>query len=76
MKIPFNISRSDILKAIGSDKGLNELEKRVFFDFTLFYPIPIPKPGDWLYEHPEQGQTFEQYKKRVPFRLEAFEANK
>jgi archaemetzincin len=28
-----------------------------------------PKPGEWLYEHKESGQSFEQYKKQDPVRI-------
>ncbi len=27
--------------------------------------LPTPAPGDWLYDHPEKGQTFVQYKRKV-----------
>ena len=26
-----------------------------------FDPVPTPKPGDWLAEHPESGQTFREF---------------
>jgi archaemetzincin len=32
----------------------------------LDVPLAEPKPGDWLYEHKEQGQTFEVYKSSNP----------
>ena len=28
---------------------------------SLFEKFPKPQPGDWQYEHPEEGQTFSQY---------------
>lgn len=28
---------------------------------TLFSTLPKPKPGEWLYEHKEAGQTFDQF---------------
>ncbi len=35
-----------------------ELETRLR---PLADPLPSPRPGDWLAEHPEPGQTFEEY---------------
>jgi archaemetzincin len=29
-------------------------------------PLPVPKQGEWLSEHKEPGQTFEEYKKGSP----------
>jgi archaemetzincin len=31
-------------------------------------PLPIPRPGDWLAEHPEPGQTFAEYLDARPVR--------
>ena len=28
----------------------------------MFQPMQQPKPGEWLYEHEEEGQTFDAYK--------------
>ena len=33
-----------------------------------FEPIPEPALGDWLAEHPEKGQTFEQFVRSKPLR--------
>jgi len=33
-----------------------------------FTPLGKPRPGDWLAEHPERGQTFEQFVASRPFR--------
>jgi archaemetzincin len=30
--------------------------------------LGYPKPGEWLYEHKERGQSFDQYKKQDPVR--------
>lgn len=46
------------LKAIGLLSELSETLKRAFRADSDFEPVPIPAPGDWLYEHPESGQTF------------------
>jgi archaemetzincin len=34
----------------------------------LAEPLPPPRPGDWLAEHPEKGQTFRQYLAAGPVR--------
>ncbi len=34
----------------------------------LAEPLPAPQAGDWLAEHPERGQTFEQYWSELPVR--------
>lgn len=31
-------------------------------------PLPAPRPGDWLAEHPESGQTFDEYLMARPVR--------
>src|SRR5262245_25352235 len=31
-------------------------------------PLPDPRPGDWLAEHPEKGQTFRRYRAGDPVR--------
>jgi len=31
-------------------------------------PLPPPRPGDWLAEHPEPGQTFAEYLEARPVR--------
>jgi archaemetzincin len=31
-------------------------------------PLPSPRPGDWLAEHPEPGQTFTEYRDARPVR--------
>ena len=46
------------LKAIGSLSELSETLKSAFKEGSDFEPVPIPAPGDWLYEHPESGQAF------------------
>ena len=34
----------------------------------LAEPLPAPRPGDWLAEHPEPGQTFAEYPDARPVR--------
>ena len=36
-----------------------------------FEGIPNPSPGDWLAEHPEEGQTFEDFQKSIRNKPEA-----
>jgi archaemetzincin len=35
---------------------------------TLADPLPPPRPGDWLAEYPEPGQTFAEYLEALPVR--------
>lgn len=49
------------IKAIGSTDNLPRPIARAFDPNSHFQPIPEPKPGDWLAEHSEPGQTFQQY---------------
>jgi len=54
------------LRAIGSTKGLSETLKKALEPGVDFEPIPIPKPGDWLAEHPETGQSFDDFVRSKP----------
>jgi archaemetzincin len=49
------------LRAIGSTKVLPESLHRALDPADSFEPISIPKPGDWLAEHYEAGQTFDEF---------------
>jgi archaemetzincin len=49
---------AEILGAIGSTKTLPIALQRALNPGSDFVPIPFPKRGDWLAEHPEAGQTF------------------
>jgi archaemetzincin len=56
----------EALRAIGRTEGLpmhlqRSLEPSAGFEF-----MPAPKPGDWLAEHPEEGQTFDQFVRAHP----------
>lgn len=51
------------LQAIGSTNGLPDILRRAFDPSEGFDPIPVPKHGDWLAEHPEAGQTFDDFVK-------------
>ncbi len=55
-------NRETRLDAVGSTKRMSETLQRVFSeDFGKFEAKRAPKPGDWLAEHDESGQTYEQY---------------
>ena len=49
--------------AIGPTTGLPKTLQRAFDPADHFEPIPAPGPSDWLANHPEPGQTFEQYRR-------------
>src|SRR5437868_827640 len=42
-----------------------ELERKLR---PLADPLPAPRPGDWLAEHEESGQTFDEYRNAQPVR--------
>lgn len=48
-----NVSKAHDTQLIGKLKTLDE-------------PLGVPERGEWLYDHPEKGQTFEQYKLANP----------
>ena len=48
---------------IGPTTGLPKTLQRAFDPADHFEPIPAPGPSDWLANHPEPGQTFEQYRR-------------
>ena len=49
------------LRAIGPTKGLSETLRKALDPGADFEPVPIPKSGDWLAEHYESGQTFDDF---------------
>lgn len=51
------------LMAIGPIEGLSETLRKALDPGSDFDPIPVPKPGDWLAEHYETGQTFQDFVK-------------
>jgi len=51
----------DRLAAIGPTDGLSETLHRALTPGDDFEPIPEPGPHDWLANHPEPGQTFEEF---------------
>jgi len=56
----------DILYAIGSIEGLPVSLQRAFAPGKAFEPLSDPKPGEWLAEHAEPGQTFDQFIRCAP----------
>jgi len=58
--------RQESLAAIGSTEGLPETLRRALTPGEDFEPIPQPGPSDWLANHPEEGQTFEQFVRSNP----------
>ena len=54
------------LKAIGPTAGLPQTLKKALEPGEHFDPMPAPRPGDWLAEHQETGQTFGQFCKSRP----------
>ncbi len=48
-------------KAIGNLDNLAPVLKKAFTPGKDFEVIPAPKPGDWLAEHFEPGQTYDEY---------------
>jgi archaemetzincin len=50
-------------RAIGSTAGLPARLQRAFDPADHFEPIPAPGRSDWLANHAEPGQTFEQFRR-------------
>jgi archaemetzincin len=51
----------ETIAAIGRTDGLLTAVQRTLTPDHDFEPIPLPQPGDWLAEHPERGQSFDDY---------------
>jgi archaemetzincin len=59
-------------KDVDRVESLADLElRRAFEPSEDFEPMPEPAPGDWLAEHAEKGQTFEQFVLSKPLRPDA-----
>jgi archaemetzincin len=54
------------LAAIGPTGGLSETLRRALTPGEDFEPVPEPGAHDWLANHPEPGQTFEQFVRSNP----------
>jgi len=61
-------TKTERVKAIGSTKGLSEIFRKALDPGRDFKAIPVPKPGDWLAEHPESGQSFDEFVSSRPRR--------
>ena len=53
--------KAERLRAIGSTEELHETLRFALDPGSDFEPIPVPKPGDWLAEHHEPGQSFDDF---------------
>ncbi len=51
----------EAFRAIGRTEVLPIALQRALDPGADFDLMPAPKPGDWLAEHPEDGQTFDEY---------------
>ncbi len=63
-----------LLCACGSKPKTNHIisEQTVIDSLKLIdAPLSQPQPGDWLFNNPEKGQTFEQYKNFTPLAPDA-----
>lgn len=52
---------AESLVAIGETDGLSMTLQRALMPDTDFEPVPVPTGGDWLAEHREPGQTFDEF---------------
>jgi archaemetzincin len=52
--------------ALGSTAGFSPRMRRALLPGSAFEPIPRPAPGDWLAEHHEPGQSYEQFRREAP----------
>jgi archaemetzincin len=61
-------TRAEQLAAIGPTAGLPEPLQRALQPRDDFQPMPEPGPDDWLANHAEAGQTFDQFCRSRPSR--------
>ena len=61
-------NQEEIIHAIGSTRGFPLTLQRALAPGKAFEPLPELKPGEWLAEHPEPGQTFGQFVRSSPSR--------
>ena len=53
-------------RAIGMTDGLSLTLQKALKPNKDFEPIPVPKTGDWLAQHPEPSQTYDDYAEANP----------
>jgi len=56
-------SRVERMKAIGPLDGLPRTARLLLEAQEDFSPLPVPRPGDWLAVHREEGQTWEEFRR-------------
>ncbi|WP_136667045.1 archaemetzincin [Flavobacterium sp. H122] len=61
----FYVFLTIVLLSVSGCKPKDDFEKLASLDV----PLGTPQSGEWLAEHKESGQTFEQYKKLKPFKV-------
>jgi archaemetzincin len=64
-------SQQERLAAIGSTAGLPPTLQRALTPDDGFAPLPEPGPNDWLSNHREDGQTFDEFVRARPNRPDA-----
>ena len=64
-------SREARLAAIGPTNGLPAALRRALEPGDDFGPVPMPGPSDWLANHDEPGQTYEEFVRSKPHRPDA-----
>lgn len=63
-------SLQERLAAIGNLSQLSPVLQRAFTPGEDFVPMPMPGPRDWLAKYPEGGQTFAEFLRSEPNRLD------
>ncbi len=58
------------LAAIGDIRDLSPTLQKAFTPGRNFLPMPMPGPRDWLAKYPEGGQTFNDFLRSEPNRLD------
>lgn len=58
------------LAAIGDINQLSPNLQRAFAPGNDFVPMPMPSPRDWLSKYPERGQTYSEFLRSEPNRLD------
>ncbi|MBI2516553.1 MAG: hypothetical protein HYV95_06515 [Opitutae bacterium] len=61
-------SQNERLSALGNLYEESDILRRLLTSSDDFSPIRLPGPNDWLSQHHEDGETFEQYKNSEPNR--------